>query len=67
MLEVKHFDTSIWSSWAYQVMLDVMNLTAKAGEERDIHEFDPWVPKCPGVGNGTSVVFLLENSMERGD
>lgn len=59
MLEVKHFDTSIWSSWAYQVMLDLMN-PLKAGEERDIHEFDPWF-QGPGVGNGTSIVFLLEN------
>ena len=27
--------------------------------------FDPWVAKFPGVGNGTSIVFLLENSTER--
>ena len=30
------------------------------------HRFDPWVAKFPGVGHGTSIVFLLENSMERG-
>ena len=31
------------------------------------YKFDPWVGKCPGVGNGNTLQYCcLENPMDRG-
>ena len=46
-----------------QVVLMVKNLPANAGNI----EFNPWVRKTPGGGNGNPLQYLcLENPMDRG-
>ena len=44
----------------------VKNLTANAGEARDVGSISGW-GRYPGVGNGNPIQYsCLENSMDRG-
>ena len=50
----------------FQVVLEVKNLPASAGDERDIGPI-PGLGRSPGVGNGYSLQYsCLENPMDRG-
>ena len=50
----------------FQVVLEVKNLPASAGDERDIGLI-PGLGRSPGVGNGYSLQYsCLENPMDRG-
>ena len=51
--------------WACQVVLEVKNPPANAGDVR--HGFDPWVEKIPWGGHGNPLqCSCLENPMDRG-
>ena len=48
------------------MVLAVKNLTANAGEARDVGSISGW-GRYPGVGNGNPIQYsCLENSMDRG-
>ena len=51
---------------ASQVVPVVKNLTANAGDARDV-DLIPGSGRCPGGGHGNPLpYFCLENSMDRG-
>ena len=52
--------------WAFQLALVVKNLTANAGDVRDLDLIPHW-GRSPGEGNGNLLQYsCLENPMDRG-
>ena len=62
----KFFNISIYLNRAFQVMLVVKNLPAKAGDVRDMGSI-PGSGRSSGKGNGNTLQYsCLENPMDRG-
>ena len=60
-----HFSEKISGLWATQVVLVVKNLTANAGDLRDVGLI-PGLGRSPGEGNGNPLQYsCLENPMDR--
>ena len=61
----KFFNINIYLNRAFQVMLVVKNLPAKAGDVRDMGSI-PGSGRSPGEGNGNPLQYsCLENPMDR--
>ena len=71
MIDSNYFNmSSLWSfvaaGWASQVALEVKNLCANAGEQRDVG-LTPGSERSPGGGHGNPLqCSCLENPMDRG-
>ena len=65
MLSIQNKKINLNTSWASQVMIEVMNMPVSAGDVRDVRSI-PGLGRSLGGGHGNSLQYLcLENPMDR--